>query len=145
MKYFSLLGLAYVTVFLSSGIFADASTTTSTGSGEPPPPPMEPVTQSSIVPNRDALTTAILANVQTKISQDPTFAGTTISVTSQPGVVIILDGMANSQAQINAAINAAKSIPGVIDVKSNLTINGGAATTTGTNGSAATTTAAPSY
>jgi hyperosmotically inducible protein len=63
----------------------------------------------------------IVANVQTKISQDTSLVGANISVSSQQGLVT-LSGSVNNSAQVVTAISDAKTVAGVKDIKLDLTI-----------------------
>lgn len=130
--------------FLTGPLFADATTVTTTSSPTSPQQTTVTAVQGAVPIDREALVSVVVSDVQSKISQDPTFAGTNIAVTSQPGVIIVLNGSVDTQAQLDAALNAARSVPGVVDVRSNITVKGTAATTipssTTTQGAGTTTT-----
>lgn len=64
---------------------------------------------------------------QDKLAQDATLKGTDIKVKTEDGVVM-LEGSAGSQVQITEAITIVKSIPGVKEVKSTLTVTPDATT-----------------
>lgn len=64
---------------------------------------------------------AIVVNVKSKISEDANLRGLDITVVSQDGFVI-LDGVVNNQAQIDAVVNTAKTINGVKNVTSALSL-----------------------
>lgn len=122
MKSFSVCKGVLIAVFFSSQVFAATTTTTNVSTGVPEG--MGNPSVETVGNNIGAMMTAIVANVQAKISQDPTFAGADIAVTSEPGIIIVLNGTVDTQAQVDAAISAAKEISGVADVHSNLIVRG---------------------
>lgn len=138
MKAIKSILFGLVTSILASPIFAD--TTITTTNTVPPQQTTVTAVQGITAVDRDALVSVVVSDVQAKISQDPTFTGTNIAVTSQPGVVIVLNGSVDSQTQVDAAISAARSVPGVVDVHSNLTVKGMAPTTSSRSGVGAATT-----
>lgn len=67
---------------------------------------------------------SIISDLQGKLSQDKALVGTSITITSDGGVVS-LTGNVDTQAQADAAILEAKSVPGVKDVKSDIRVKQG--------------------
>jgi hyperosmotically inducible protein len=83
----------------------------------------ETTTQTTTVsPSNATDDNSITASVQAKIAQDNSLSGTNVAVATQQGVVT-LSGTVNSQAQANTVLNTAKSVAGVKDVKSNISVN----------------------
>ena len=111
MKNLHSLIIASITLLFCSQI--DAQTSGSTGGNTIPT--NTPTTHSSTNPIVND--SNLISSINDKISHDNTLAGTNITVSSQQGFVI-LDGAADSQAQIDTAIADAKTISGVKDVKS---------------------------
>jgi len=71
-------------------------------------------TSTTIVTSYD---TNIIAAVYDKYAKDPALIGTNLTVGSQNGVVSV-SGTVTAQSQADQAVIAAKSVPGVKDVKS---------------------------
>jgi osmotically-inducible protein OsmY len=63
----------------------------------------------------------IVSAIYTKYAKDSALIGTDITVTSQNSFVV-LEGNVTMQSQADEAVQAAKSVPGVKDVKSNISI-----------------------
>jgi len=63
----------------------------------------------------------IVSAVYAKFSKTSALIGTNLTVTSLNGIVTI-EGIVTSQSQADAAVEAAKSIKGVDDVRSNITV-----------------------
>lgn len=95
----------------STNATPNTSTTTTTNTNMP----NQQLTSNSSV---DA---GLISGVQGKIAQDNLLKDFNISVSSTEGVVT-LNGTVNSQAQADAALNAARSVEGVSDVKSNIIV-----------------------
>lgn len=117
----TLNAISVITVFIStlvcSCVFAQGQTTTITTM--PTSNPSAPVPATMPAPNEDPI---ILASVQIKLSQDSTLAAANfISISVSQGVVT-LAGVVDTQAQADAAMNAAKTVPGVQNVTSTITI-----------------------
>lgn len=108
MKKIHLISLIALTALFTSPIFADTVANTNGN-----------MSHSTIAaPTDDSLTT----EVKTKMDQDATLKGLNITVSTQDGVVT-LNGNVKTQVEANSAIAAAKSVPGVKDVKSNMSVN----------------------
>lgn len=65
---------------------------------------------------------AIATSVEAHLGQDQRLRGLTITVSSDEGIVT-LDGYVRSQAQANIAVDIAKAVNGVKEVRSNLNIS----------------------
>jgi hyperosmotically inducible periplasmic protein len=65
--------------------------------------------------------TALVTNVQNKISQNEVLKQYNFVIESREGV-ITLNGTVDTQNQADAAVDAAKSVDGVKDVKSNIIV-----------------------
>jgi len=63
----------------------------------------------------------ITAGVKTKMLNDPRVAGTSITVETMKGTVM-LSGFAKSQAEKDAAASVAKTVEGVKSVKNEITV-----------------------
>jgi hyperosmotically inducible periplasmic protein len=103
------IGILLITLLFYSQIFAQTATTGNMGG-------TAPGTAATAIDDP-----TITSNVLTKISQDNTLTGSSITASSQQGVVT-LNGTVSSQAQADAAMNAAKSVNGVKNVQSNITV-----------------------
>ena len=103
-------------LLLCSRIYAE-NNTTGISTAAPPAPavnvPTKPVS---------AADTNIMTSVSGSIAQDNNMSGSNITVSCEDGVVS-LNGTVISQAQADTAVNDAKQVAGVKDVKSNISVN----------------------
>ena len=67
--------------------------------------------------------TVLSEKVQSELTKQPSLKGQSVSAASHEQV-ITLEGSVETQAQADVAIKTAQSVPGVKDVKSQLTIKG---------------------
>lgn len=104
---YRLLCLLVVSGFAVSVIAADL-----------PTPASKPLPNINTVQNTD---TVLTEKVQAKIKKTPILNNQPVSAASHEGEVV-LQGMVESKEQERAAIEAAKSVPGVKTVQSQLTI-----------------------
>ena len=84
--------------------------------------PVTPAQPQNSTPGAPVDDTTIMTKVQNMMTQDATLAGSEVTVASQEGVVT-LRGTVSSQKQLTAAISDARSVAGVKDVKSEISIN----------------------
>ncbi len=80
----------------------------------------KPIPKISEVNNIDVV---LAETVQQQLAKTPSLDGQAISAASDKQV-ITLQGSVDTQAQVDAAIAIAKSVKGVVDVKSQLTVKG---------------------
>lgn len=83
-----------------------------------PTPNSEPLPSSYEVPNQDVILTE---KVQKEIRNNPMLKDEPVSAASHQGI-IILQGSVKTKEQETSAINSAKSVKGVKEVKSQLSI-----------------------
>ena len=73
--------------------------------------------------NRTSADQNMMNTVQTRLTEDTALTGSSIAADVSNGTVT-LTGTASSQAQVDAAMRAARSVSGVKDVRSNVTVQG---------------------
>jgi osmotically-inducible protein OsmY len=76
---------------------------------------------SSTIMNASIDDSGIISKAQTAIDTNPALTGEKITVTSYQGIVT-LEGEVSEQSQISTAIDSVKDIPGVLNVRSDLTV-----------------------
>src|SRR5688572_266337 len=103
------------TIFLLLSSFAVSAETTTQSL---PTKPSQPIPSIQETQNPD---TVLREKVQAKLVKIPSLKGQAVSASSYDQV-ITLEGSVENKEQEQAAIDAAKSTPGVKEVKSNLTI-----------------------
>lgn len=120
-------------LFSSSAIFADAGTSTSSTVTNTSTTPDNTTnsngntTTQSITYSTTTSTTSnskdddIVSAIYAKYAKDPALIGTTLTVSSQDGIVTI-NGSVTAQSQADEASIAAKSVVGVKDVRSNVNV-----------------------
>lgn len=74
-----------------------------------------------VLPNSTIPDSTISSNVQMNLDNDKLLAGEKLKVTTTKGIVT-LEGLVDTQEQVDEAIKAAKGITGVIEVKSKISL-----------------------
>jgi hypothetical protein len=131
MKLLNIMLLIVISLYCST-IFAEVQTTTTIeNTAAPsaviaPPVATAPATTTVTTVTKDSSIPSpaddnIVSAVYTKFSKTAALVGTNLTVTSLNGTVTI-NGIVTAQVQADAALEAAQSIPGVNDVKSNIKV-----------------------
>lgn len=112
--------LSYSMAFADTAADANATATV---------PTTQSSSTSSVAPASDKTIadSSLDAAVQAKIAQTTSLANRTIGVSSRNGAVV-LSGNVDTTVEETEAITAAKSVPGVTDVKSNIKVKDKAVT-----------------
>jgi len=128
-------GILFIFI-VSFGIkmLAEEGTTTTTSVTKTTGPDIDntTVTTTSTTTSVNDVDANIVTAIYAKYKKDATLTGTEITATSNNGIVT-LDGTVTMQSQADEAIQVAKSIPNVKDVRSTINIKTGLKTPTTTN------------
>ena len=115
-------------IFAEAGSSTSSSITTTTNSGGEGYSKSVPPTQSTTYTTTKSSTTTsnsidddIVSAVYAQYAKDAALFGTTLKVSSQNGIVTV-NGTVTSQSQADEASIAAKTVKGVKDVRSNITV-----------------------
>lgn len=120
--------LAAFLISFCSVIFAETGTSVSTTIIKTSPPSAAPAAIEKETSHTTITSTtfpgspaddAIVSAVYAKYAKDPALIGTSLTVTSQNGIVTV-NGTVTAQSQADAASIAAKAVAGVKDVRSNI-------------------------
>lgn len=96
-------------------------------SATPNPTTNQPMNTNQSFSNQSSSDSSITSNLQTQYSSDKTLTGQNITVRSDNGSVT-LNGTVDNQAQADYATNLARSMNGVSNVKSNITVRSNTST-----------------
>lgn len=113
-------------IFADAGSSTSSSVTTTTNLGGEGNSNTANPTQSTTYTTTTSTTSSsvdddIVSAVYTKYAKDPALIGTTLTVSSQNGIVTV-SGTVTAQSQADEASIAAKSVNGVKDVRSNIKV-----------------------
>jgi osmotically-inducible protein OsmY len=120
----SFLILSYSTIFADTGTLSSSITNTSSGDGTNNN--TNKTTQSTTYSTTTSISSNshdddIVSSIYAKYAKDPALIGTTLTVSSQNGIVSVT-GTVTAQSQADEASIAAKSIAGVKDVRSTIKV-----------------------